>query len=154
MESGSHPDAVRFEPQVFRNHTGHRFDASVPYEPDERGIDRVPAHTNRAAFEHAFGFDPAQAVCATSWGAYQVMGWRLLALYPGLRPVDAVACFDADPRSVGEHLFVAVIADPRNRPLQRAINAHDWATVARWYNGPGNVARYSAKLSAAYAAQG
>jgi hypothetical protein len=45
--------------------------------------------------------------------------------------------------------FAGFIAD--NAGMHQALVAKDWQTFARFYNGPGAVAAYSAKIAAAYA---
>ena len=90
--------------------------------------------------------DPKSAIASTSWGLYQVMGSHLLDLYPN--PQSAADHFYADPEKVSYELFVKWFqASPR---ALEAAKAKDWAKLARYYNGPGQVPHYSAALQREY----
>lgn len=99
-------------------------------------------------FEEAAGIHRAAAIESTSWGLFQIMGmhWRHLQ-YP-----SAEAFFDAMHESEGAQLdaFVRFIqADSR---LIEALRNKDWASFARWFNGPAYAKnQYDTKLSTAYA---
>ncbi len=119
IESGS-PRAVRFEDHVFNRLTGDRFATRIAAD----------SHT-RTAFEIARAFDAANAVRATSWGSYQVLGGHLLRLYG--TPDAAVAAFDAAPQAVSEQLLISWFeSNPR---AAAAARAHDIATLGAEYNG-------------------
>lgn len=98
-------------------------------------------------FEEAADIHRAAAIESTSWGLFQIMGmhWRHLQ-YP-----SAEAFFDAMHESEGAQLdaFVRFIkADPN---LLRALRANDWASFARWYNGPDfQRNQYNIRLAEAY----
>lgn len=152
VESHGEPTAVRFEPQLFRRLTGHRYDDQIPYRPDERGIDRHREHTNRAAFERAFALDAEAAVRSSSWGSYQVLGAYLLQLtLDGHSARTAVQGFDADPEGMSERMLAAWFKSAS--AARRAANADppDFESFARVYNGPSNVTHYAAALRLAYA---
>lgn len=135
--------------------------AAVPYTPGNTAwraanglapcrIDRsascTGSETNRAAFERAFRLAPAEAVKATSWGSYQVLGSHLLGLYG--TPSAAVRAFDADPQTVGERLLASWMrANPR---AQAAARAMDWAELAHRYNGCSDCTAYVTRLRQAY----
>jgi hypothetical protein len=136
--------------------------AAVPYTPGNTSwraanglspcrIDRsascTGSETNRAAFERAFRLAPTEAVKATSWGSYQVLGSHLLRLY-GDSPSAAVRAFDADPRTVGERLLASWMrANPR---AQAAARAFDWGELAHRYNGCSDCSTYVSRLRDAY----
>lgn len=161
VESGRNPAAVRFEPNLFNRITRRRYASSIPYTPssDTSAIDRIAAHTNRAAFEHARRFDAAAAVRASSWGSYQQLG-RTLFQIRGVSPERAspaqaraaVAAFDRDPVNVSRMLVVQYIRTKRG--LIEALRARDWPTVAYLYNGAEigteQNDRYSGHLADAY----
>ncbi len=89
----------------------------------------------------------AAAFEATSWGAFQIMGyhWDLL----GYHSVQAMVT--ASQQSEGAHLdmFVRfILADPA---LHRALQSKKWATFARLYNGPAYADNlYDVRLARAY----
>ena len=136
--------------------------AAVPYTPGNtewraanglepcrisRSASCTGSETNRAAFERAFRLAPAEAVKATSWGSYQVLGSHLLGLY-GNSPSASVRAFDADPMVVGERLLASWMrANPR---AQAAARAMDWAELARRYNGCTDCTTYVTRLRQAY----
>lgn len=135
--------------------------AAVPYTPGNTSwraanglapcrIDRsascTNSETNRAAFERAFRLAPAEAVRATSWGSYQVLGSHLLGLYGS--PSEAVRAFDAEPMVVGERLLASWMrGNPR---AQAAARAMDWAELAHRYNGCSDCTAYVTRLRQAY----
>lgn len=140
VESNGNPRAVRFEPHVFHRLSAHR----VPYTPGPRGPSLVRAETNRAAFEHAFELDPSNAIRATSWGLFQVLGGHLLDLGGG-NPMRALILFDASPLETSHRLLVRWF---RARPSAReAARALDFDALARAYNGS---PRYAVPLRDAY----
>lgn len=85
------------------------------------------------------------ATRATSWGAAQILGdWRALG-YPGPDALVA-ATYTAEGQLDLMGRFL------RARPdLLASLRVGDWEDVARQYNGPGQVAGYSARLRAAIA---
>jgi hypothetical protein len=140
--------------------------AAVPYTPGNTSwrsanglepcrIDRsascTGSETNRAAFERAFRLAPAEAVKATSWGSYQVLGSHLLGLY-GNSPSAAVRAFDAEPMVVGERLLASWMrGNPR---AQVAARAMDWAELAHRYNGCSDCTAYVTRLREAHSRWG
>lgn len=143
VESGGNVRAVRFEPHVFHRETAGRFTtAQVPWtrsgRPRKEAVSYTPSETNRAAFERAFRYDPRVAVRSSSWGAYQVLGGHLLSVR-GPNPAAAVAAFDADPRGVGEEMFVSWFHDSSD--AQAAARAGNIEALAEIYNGSQDWAR-------------
>lgn len=98
-------------------------------------------------FNEAADIHRAAAIESTSWGLFQIMGmhWRHLK-YPSVE-----AFFAAMHESEGAQLdaFIRFIqADPN---LLRALRSHDWASFARWYNGPDfQRNQYNIRLAEAY----
>jgi len=81
---------------------------------------------------------------SASWGLFQVLGSHLIQIF-GVD--DAVESFDDDPKIVS---FALVASWFRASPQAlRAAKAEDIRKLTRLYNGPGQVDRYSAKLSSA-----
>jgi hypothetical protein len=149
VESSGHPSSIRFEPRVFRANTSATIGAQIPYTPNGRGSSNIASETNAAAFHRAYALDPAAAVKAVSWGAYQVLGGHLLNLFGG-DPAAAVAGFNADPAGVSDRLLIDWMKS--NTGATNAARALDFATFAHLYNGAPlpNATPYSTRLRAAY----
>ena len=156
VESGSNPSSIRFEPHVFLRERPDLV-GSIPYTPSgTRGaVSLVPAETNRAAFERAYALDAREAVKATSWGTYQVLGGKLLAIYGS--PADAVAAFWRNPVEASNRLLVQWMND--NPTARDAAARQDWFGFVCRYNGCGSgcsdrsgCERYLSRFETAYAA--
>lgn len=122
--------------------------AVVPYTPGRtRAASAVRSETNRAAFERAYSIAPVRAVRATSWGAFQVLGWALLE---GARsPQEAVGTFDSAPDIVSDKLLATWC-----RAHPTAVRAAQHGDLTLWvhaYNGASGekAAHYIAKMSRA-----
>lgn len=106
--------------------------ATIPYTPGTtRAASNVRAETNRVAFERAYLISPERAVRATSWGAFQVLGWALLQ--GAQSPQNAVATFDSKPDVVSDTLLVRWC-----KAHPDAVKAAQRGDVAAWvhyYNG-------------------
>lgn len=94
----------------------------------------------------AIELDETAALMSASWGLGQVLGENYKMLHYG-SPQDMVRAFMADEeahlRGMVDFLIVNHIDDD--------LREHDWAVVARVYNGPGFRANgYDRKLAAAY----
>lgn len=84
------------------------------------------------------------AVMACSWGLGQVLGenWRMCGF-------GAPAEFEAaQATEAGQIETMLRYLEGAN--MAGAINARDWRSIARAYNGPGQVDRYAALMEAAY----
>lgn len=147
VESGGRdPHAIRFEPHLFRRRRPD-LASRIPYTGP--GPSHVRSETDRGAFERAAALDLHAAVLSTSWGAYQVLGARLVAALPGDDASD-VATFWGRPDGASGELFVAwVRANPRILVPARATPP-DFDGIARAYNGAGAAPRYAERLRAAY----
>lgn len=172
-ESGRNAAVVRFEPHLFaRFHpdTVRHLDptpAGWPAPDDERraawaagcvpytrGKTRAASdsrlETGREAFERAYAIDSVAAVRSTSWGAFQVLGAHLLALFGA--PQKAVPAFDADPLGVSDRLLVQWLhSTPRALEAAKAGRIDDFITA---YNGAHDTSRYRKRFDPAYVAAG
>lgn len=92
----------------------------------------------------AFVASRAVAIQACSWGVGQVLGenWRMLGFSGPERVFDAAQTVEGQVDLMVRFLRGAGLTD--------AVNALDWRTVARRYNGPGQVDRYAALMERAY----
>ena len=90
--------------------------------------------------------DEGAAIQATSWGAFQVMGFHFKAL--GYASLQAMRV-DMDTEQGQLEAFVRFVrADPR---LVDALKRHDWHAFAGVYNGPGQIDVYAGRMADAYA---
>ena len=95
----------------------------------------------------AMELDKQAALESCSWGLGQVMGanWKMLGFASVLELVDT-----ARSGVEGQIELIARFIDKTG--LKGALARHDWATVARGYNGPAyKTNRYDEKMAAAYA---
>ena len=105
------------------------------------------SETDAAAFQRAYAVDPATAIRATSFGAFQVLGGHLLGIYPD--PARAVAAFRANPATVSEQLLVHWInANPEAKAAAQRGDIYGW--VSR-FNGCSDCTAYETKFRAALA---
>lgn len=142
---------VRFEAHWFGNLTGHRFDGSHPdlscvsWNPD------LAASTKAGAWQQlqrARALDEDAANQATSWGAFQVMGfhWKRLDFASVQAFVDSMTSNGDDGQMDAFVEFVE--ADPA---LHASLRIGAWLDVERRYNGGGYGGAYAVKLEAAVA---
>jgi len=145
--------AILYERHVMRRRLKAHNVNPAPYEVSHPNlVNRSPGGYQGGLAEYdrlsqARGIHNAAASESTSWGSFQIMGyhWRVLG-YPSIeRYVELMQ------RSEGEHLkaFVRFIqVSPR---LLKALRDRDWATFARWYNGPAYAKHnYDGRLAAAF----
>lgn len=92
--------------------------------------------------------EPAAAACC-SWGLPQIMGSNY-----ELCGAPDVMTFAAD-MALNENAQLSLwsVFLRKSPSMVQAMRTRDWRTLARLYNGPGNVDVYAAKLGAAYAAE-
>lgn len=94
----------------------------------------------------AMQLDMQAALESASWGLGQVMGanWKMLGFASVVEMVELA-------RSGIEGQVQLIARFIEKTGLKGALAAHDWATVARGYNGPAyKVNRYDVKMAAAY----
>jgi hypothetical protein len=97
----------------------------------------------------AYDLDPQAALLSTSWGLPQLMGfnWRLTP-HPSVQAMVLAFQDSCEAQVAGFFEFMA-----RNGLGGYVLNA-DWQGFTRRYNGPGQVAAYSARLIGALKAVG
>jgi hypothetical protein len=148
--SGFNPDGT---PK--RLHEGHWFGKLTGYRYNER-YPHLSAHTWEEAKQHyksgraeiarfneAYKLDSNAAIQANSWGAFQIMGFHWRAL--GFNSPQAFA--DAQMDEAGQiDTFGRFLKLKENRHLLTAIRKRDFRTIARLYNGTGQVPKYSREL--------
>jgi N-acetylmuramidase len=149
---GFNPDGspvTLFEGHKFHKFTGGRFDDSHPDLSYPEWTRKWYGHTwqaEQSRLQRALALDRPNALLATSFGAFQIMGFN-----HALAGHDSLQGFvNAMYRSSRDQLlcFVAFV---RHSGLGPALRRHDWATFARGYNGPGYaVNNYGERLAAAH----
>ena len=110
-------------------------------------LDGKPYHGHQDrewdAYRVAYGIDIEAAVRSTSWGAGQVLGaWR------GLGFASREAFLLAQQTEAGQVDTMARFL--RVHGLAAPLARLDWPTVARGYNGSGQVDYYAGRLADAY----
>ena len=145
---------ILFEPHKFHAETGGKFAANYPQlsHPYELQKNRESYRRDQyQVFDEACALDRRAAICACSWGRFQILGSHHKAL--GI----ATALEFAEQMAASENqqliLFVAFIK--ANPAMWAALKRSDWAEFARRYNGPGYVVNaYDKKMKAAFLKHG
>lgn len=149
---GEQRPPIRLEAHWFGKLTDYRYNDSHPsisctnWTP---GLAATSAAGAWAQFEQAKGLDPAAAIQATSWGAFQIMGFHYARLKYAT-PDDFVAAMStADGQLEAFARFIE--ADPA---LKAALSIGAWLDFERRYNGGGFNGAYAAKIAAAFERHG
>lgn len=136
------------ERHVFSRRTGRRWDATHPGisgQPWDRRF-YVGGAGEWPRFEEAAALDRDAALCSCSWGLAQIMGFNHAACgYPSAAAFVAAMATGEGPQL---DAFFALL---RSQGLLRFLRVRDFPGFTALYNGPGQVALYSAKLAAAHA---
>ncbi|MDB5272098.1 MAG: hypothetical protein JWO58_465 [Chitinophagaceae bacterium] len=128
---------IQFEPYWFHKYTGQRIANGVGLQGEEW-----------TAFHHAASIDKAAALKSTSWGLGQVMGFNFKAA--GFADVDTmVTSFEQSEYNQLKGMLNFIKSTPK---MLQALQTKDWATFAKYYNGPHyKDFKYDTRLAAAYA---
>lgn len=139
---------IRLEAHWFGKLTGYQFNESHSHISSRKWTPSLAAKTHAGAwaqFEEASSLDDRAAIQATSWGAFQIMGFHFATLgYPTPYELKAAAFTEAGQLD----MFVRFIE--ANPPIKHALQQHDWDAFTARYNGPGAIDVYSPRISAAY----
>lgn len=139
---------IRLEAHWFGKLTGYRFNDTHPGISCRKWTSALAARTREGAwrqFEEAAALDPEAAIQASSWGAFQIMGFHYGAL--GFATPQAFA--DAMQTPDGQLDVFARFIEV-NPPILDALRRCDWTAFALHYNGPGQVDSYAGRLARAY----
>lgn len=106
-----------------------------------------PYGVQHARLEVAAAVARDEALRATSWGLFQVLGNNhTVCGWPRL-----LEFVDAMYESVDRHLQAFVGFVSANHSLAQAVRAQNWAAMARLYNGPNyHVNQYDIRIAKAY----
>lgn len=138
---------ILFESHAFHLHTGGKWDHSHPGISTPSWVHNYGAggaHQYERLHE-AIALDRAAALSSASWGAFQIMGSNFAACgYADVEKFVAAMCV-----GVRQHLdaFAGFVT---HNGLVAALARKDWPAFARGYNGPGQVALYAGRMSAAF----
>ncbi len=138
---------LSFEPFWFSQATQGRFDSSNPAisQPSSRAYIGGNQASRWSRLSEAYGLDPAAALGAASWGAFQL---------PGRYYADAgyanVFQFVQDMSQSEARQLAAFEAYLTRRGLADELQRHDWDTFARAYEGEAGAGQYASALSRAY----
>ena len=144
---GQQLPAVRLEAHWFGKFTGYRFNTSRPDLSSTEWNQALAASTRAGAWQQvraALALDKAAAEQATSWGAFQVMGFNWQRLH--YASVDVFVATMSTASGQLEAFTRYIEADPALR-ASLAIGA--WRDVENRYNGGGFNGAYAAKLEVA-----
>lgn len=136
---------ILYERHIFHRLTGGRFDDGDISDPSAGGYGPRGSHQyDRMAA--AIRRDRQAALQSASWGLAQIMGENFAAA--GFSGVEAMVT--AMTRSEDEQLAALASFLTRTK-LHTSLQAHDWTTFARRYNGPNfAINRYDVRLNAEY----
>lgn len=136
---------IRFEPHIFSHQTAHKYDKSHPhlsnpvFSPERFGSWPI--------YEQAVALDMSAAMKATSWGAFQIMGFN-----HGVCGFKNVVEFVAAQCKSAQAQLDAFIAFVENMGLAVYLRNRDWASFAAKYNGTGyKINRYDVRIAEAVA---
>ena len=156
---------IRFENHVFWRHWGRRFASTFhdhfkfeqgrsweghmwrpsPGDPWQKQHTRDKNQEREwRVLTFARTLDDTAALCSTSWGAPQVMGFNHRKIGYGT-PQEMVEAFQKDARWQVLGLFDFFQDDARMLP---ALRKGDFVTFARIYNGKGQAENYGAQIKA------
>ncbi|GAB3305670.1 N-acetylmuramidase family protein [Luteimonas notoginsengisoli] len=141
---------ILFERHKFSLFSGRKFDASHGDISSRTAGGYRGGEGEYLRLYKALQLDGEAAVRATSWGAFQIMGFNWEAC--GERSLYGFLMAVHDNEDAHLALFVNFVL---SEGLAPALQKRDWAAFARGYNGV-DFARnqYDKKLAAAYAAAG
>lgn len=146
---GNRLPVIRLEAHWFGKLTGYAYNDRHPQISCRAWTPALAARSPREAwqqFNEAAALDEGAAIQATSWGAFQIMGfhWKNLGY---ASPQDMRADMDTEQGQLDA--FVRFVkADP---VLVDALRRQDWEAFAGRYNGPGQVSVYAGRMADAYA---
>jgi hypothetical protein len=137
---------ILFERHVFSRLTTRRFDVCDVSNPDSGGYGPDGAHQyDRLAT--AIAFDRTAALQSASWGMAQIMGENFrLAGFADVESMVAAMCDSEDGQ------VAAFVSFLKARRLDACLRAHQWADLAKGYNGSSFLENhYDTKLAANFA---
>jgi len=134
-----------YERHYFSRLTNHVYDDDDISSPQPGGYG-MPGEPQYGRLARAIELNRDAALQSCSWGLGQIMGSNYkLAGFPEAEDMVAAMCAAEDAQLLAFAKFL------RSTKLDAALRAHDWAALARGYNGPDYaINQYGVKLAAAY----
>ncbi len=127
---------IQFEPSWFRKYTGKKIINGVEGQ-----------HAEWLAFQEAFAIDSHAALCSTSWGLGQIMGFNFKAAGFST-PEEMIRDFKENEVNQVNGMLNFISS---NGYAIRALREKDWSGFAKYYNGPQfEEFKYDTRLAAAY----
>lgn len=145
---GQKKPPLRLEAHWFGKLTGYRFNETHPHISCRKWTPQLAARNQGEAwqqFEEAAALDESAAIQATSWGAYQIMGfhWETLGYESPQAMREAMGTDEGQLNAFVRFVKADVV-------LMDALRRHDWHAFAARYNGLGQVERYAGLMADAY----
>jgi len=136
---------ILFERHIFSKLTNRQFDICDVSNPQAGGYGPTGAHQyDRLA--SAIALDRNAALESASWGMAQIMGENFTSA--GFGDVETMVSSMSDSEDAQLAAFVAFL---KANHLDLHLQAHDWASLAKGYNGPNYaINRYDTKLAAEF----
>jgi len=153
LSDGSGRPVILFEAHLFSRETLGRYDKIQPSisSPSWNRALYAGGAAEYPRLERAVAIDSTAALRSASWGGFQILGQNHAAA--GYATVQGYV--DAMAAGERQQLMAFVSFIRANPKLLAALQAGDWATFARIYNGPAyRENRYDTKLLAAFIAAG
>jgi len=139
---------IRLEAHWFGKLTGYKYNESHPHISCRAWTPSLAARNQGEAwvqFEEAAALDEGAAIRATSWGAFQIMGFHWQALgYDSPQAMREAMGTDEGQLDAFLRFVKADVV------LMDALRRHDWHAFAARYNGLGQVERYAGLMAEAY----
>lgn len=136
---------ILFERHIFHRLTNGRYDDGDSSDPTAGGYGpRGAQQYDRLA--RAISKDRAAALQSASWGIGQIMGMNYARA--GFHNVEDMVAAMSDSE---DRQLAAMAAFLRSTGIAASLQAHDWASFARGYNGPNYaINRYDIRLNSEY----
>lgn len=149
---GFNPDKTLktlFEGHIFSRLTKGKYDKTHPTISYPKWVRTHYGKTwqaEQARLNLARSLDDSAALQSASWGMFQIMGMNHKVC--GYNTVQEFVQAISKDENMQLQAFTQFVI---GNGLATALQRHDWVKFTTRYNGPGQVAMYSAKLAAAYA---
>lgn len=136
---------ILFERHIFSKLTNRQFDISDVSNPQAGGYG--PSGANQyLRLANAIQLNRTAALQSASWGLAQIMGMNFASA--GFGDVEAMVSAMSDSEDAQLAAFSAFLKGNR---LDQHLQAHNWASLAKGYNGPNYaVNQYDTKLAQAF----
>jgi len=136
---------IRYERHIFHRLTRGQYDDGDISDPSPGGYGTMGSH-QYDRLSRAITKRRSAALQSASWGIGQIMGENFAAAgFSGVQDMVAAMLQSEDQQLAAMGSFLT------NTNLRACLQAHDWKTFARGYNGPNYaINRYDARLNAEY----